>query len=403
MNETLRAALVIARRDYSAVIFSKTFIFFLLGPLFPLFIAVAAGGLTDKIGNEGPKPVLGIALSPAETAKIANARSRLIIDLGNQALPPLQSFPAGSDPKQLLTGRDSKVTTVLSGTLAAPVLTGKQGNIDAMRHNVSLLVGMASAEALPPLVTLKTQALAQAGEGRRDNQLITAHAAQVTLFLLTMLLAGMVLSNMVEEKTNKVIEVLAAAVPIDSIFLGKLIAMLGMSLTGIAIWASCAITGYLLLIGTNWPLPPPAVGWPVFILLGIAYFMTAYVLLGSLFLGIGAQAGTVREVQTLSMPVTMGQVLIFFLASSSVEHMGSFRETAAAIFPLSSPFAMIARAAQSDALWPHLLAIGWQLLCVMLIVRMGVRLFRRNVMKSGSAGRKRRGLFGRSRSSPSPS
>ena len=37
----------------------------------------------------------------------------------------------------------------------------------------------------------------------------------------------------------------------------------------------------------------------------------SYLLLGSIFLGIGAQASTAREVQTLSMPVTMAQVVIF--------------------------------------------------------------------------------------------
>src|SRR3546814_10534333 len=61
------------------------------------------------------------------------------------------------------------------------------------------------------------------------------------------------------------------------------------------------------------------------------------------------------------------------------------------LFPWSSPFAMIARAAQSPDLWPHLAIIPWQALWVGLTVRLGVSLFRRNVMKSG-AGEGRKGL-----------
>ena len=61
--------------------------------------------------------------------------------------------------------------------------------------------------------------------------------------MLTMLLAGMLLSNLVEEKSNKIIEVLAAAVPIDAIFLGKLFAMLAVSLVGIAVWARRRVIG----------------------------------------------------------------------------------------------------------------------------------------------------------------
>jgi ABC-2 type transport system permease protein len=113
----------------------------------------------------------------------------------------------------------------------------------------------------------------------------------------------------------------------------------------------------------------------------------AYLLLGSLFLGIGAMATTVREVQTLSMPATMGQLIFFFLASFSVTRLGEPIELFAAIFPFSSPFAMLARAAQQDVLWQHLLALGWQAFWVLLLIRFGARLFRRNVLKSGGGKR----------------
>ena len=224
--------------------------------------------------------------------------------------------------------------------------------------------------------------------------MLTAQGGQAILILLTMILAGMVLSNLVEEKTNKIIEILAAAIPMDAIFLGKLFAMLGMALVGIAVWSSMGLAG-ALVFGGNWnALPVPAVGWPLFILLMILYFSMAYLLLGSLFLGIGAMATTVREVQTLSMPVTMGQLLVFFLAYSSITKLGEPAEWFAVLFPFSSPFAMIARAAQMDNVWQHGLALVWQAIFTMIIIRFSVMLFRRNVMKSGPAAR-RKSLFAR--------
>ena len=69
-------------------------------------------------------------------------------------------------------------------------------------------------------------------------------------------------------------------------------------------------------------------------LLGIAYYSISYLLLGAMFLGIGAQASTVREVQTLSMPVTMVQVMIFCLASAAV---GSIRIAAMRMGGLDLP------------------------------------------------------------------
>jgi len=80
----------------------------------------------------------------------------------------------------------------------------------------------------------------------------------------------MVLSNLVEEKANKIIEVLAAAVPMDAVFFGKLLAMLGVSLVGIAVWGSVA--GLALLAGGGGlsMLSTPAVGWAMFLALGLA-------------------------------------------------------------------------------------------------------------------------------------
>ena len=110
-------------------------------------------------------------------------------------------------------------------------------------------------------------------------------------------------------------------------------------------------------------------------------------MLGSLFLGVGAMAATVREVQTLSMPATMAQLLIFFLSMYTVTKIGEPVEQFASVFPFSSPYAMIARAAQEPVLWHHGVAIIGQITFAILLLRIGVALFKKNVMKSGNGGR----------------
>ncbi len=217
-----------------------------------------------------------------------------------------------------------------------------------------------------------------------EKHSLEAQIGEMILFFFTILLSGMVLSQLIEEKSNKIIEVVAAAVPIDALFVGKLFAMLAASLLGIVVWITAgALLIQLVKHGGVATLPPPAVGWPAFILLGMVYFAMNYLLLGSAFLTIGAQASTVREVQTMSMPVTFGQVLLFGFASSAVGAPDGKMALAAAIFPLSSPMTMLARAAEDHRLWPHLIAIVWQMLWVGLILHFGSRLFRRTVLKSG--------------------
>jgi ABC-2 type transport system permease protein len=199
----------------------------------------------------------------------------------------------------------------------------------------------------------------------------------------------MVLSNLVEEKANKIIEILAAAIPMDAVFLGKLFAMLAVSFVGIGCWG--LVGGVYALVAGNsaLALATPAVGWPMFIALGVIYFALAYLLIGALFLTIGSMAATVREVQTLSMPITFVQLVFFFIASYAVAAPGSIYEKVAIVVPFSSPYAMVARAAQDGALWPHVAVIAWQVLCIGLLIKLGAGLFRKLVMKSGPSGSKR--------------
>ncbi len=389
MKELLRAARVIARRDCTAVVLSRTFILFLIGPLLPIIIGMVFAGFTEKISSTDLRPVVGIAMTPSDTGRMTAAHERLSARMGPQALVRLRAVPSTPGPRELLARPDSNVVAILSGSVMQPVLTGKTDDLDKLQGDLSLIASAAAMDKALHLIKVERQEVTTSLGAQAQARLLIGRVAQIVMFFLTILLAGMILSNLVEEKTNKIIEILAAAVPIDAIFLGKLMAMLAMSFVGIAFWGGTAFTIFLALKGTTAGLPSPAVGWPMFLILAVVYFAMAYTLLGSLFLGIGAQAATVREVQTLNMPVTMGQMMIFFFASYAVDHMGDPVEMAAAIFPFSSPFTMIARAAQEPAIWPHLVAIVWQGLFVALIIRVGVLLFRRHVMQSGGQWWKR--------------
>lgn len=388
MMPVLRAAYVIARRDFTALVFSKAFLFFLIGPLLMFGIAVGAGSLGSEVAHDTGTPVIGAVMPEAAVERLAAARATL-----GRAAPLLPRIEAAQgEPATLLrTGRDGRgYAAILTGTLDRPTLHATEGAIRGFGPDVRLLLADARDPLDPARVPLATRPVAMARAVAEPDRMLTAQIGQTVLFLLTMLLAGMVLSNLVEEKANKIIEILAASVPLESIFLGKLFAMLAMAWLGIAVWGGAAAL-LILASGSALPsLPPPAVGWPVFLLLGILYFSTAYMVLGSLFLGIGAMASTVREVQTLSMPVTMGHLGVFLLATYTLSRMGQPVELVAAIVPFSSPFVMLARAAQQPALWTQGIAILWQCLATWAMIRVGTAMFRRNVLKSGGGGKRRR-------------
>lgn len=392
----IRSAFVVGRRDFVATVMSKTFLFFLLGPLFPLGFGIIFGNIGGRMAQDDNKTTVAVVASPAEFAEIDRARAGLNTLFAGDPLPQLVRVDGAGTPAEVdrLLGDEAKrVRAVLTGGPDAPRLTGaivQDGNV---RRSLTLILtqvrqqrALAAAGAAAPPVVIALRQVDRSAGSIATAQTLTARMGQVLLFMLTILLAVQLLSNLIEEKSNKVIEILAAALPIDAIFVGKLFAMLAVSIVGISVWATAAAIGASIWLPPGMTLPEPAVGWPLFVALGVLYFTASYLLLGALFLGIGAQASSVREVQTLSMPVTMGQVGIFLFASSAVGKYASPVGIGAALFPFSSPFTMIARAAQMPQVWPHLLALAWQAVWVFIIIRFASRLFRRSVLKSGPSG-----------------
>lgn len=395
-----RAAAVIARRDYVATVWSRSFLLFLLGPM----IAALFGGVLGKVGAQTD----GVALQPIMIAVVDQKReaplkaSHDLLDTRIDDLPALRFVrPSGTPDAQaraLLNETKGNIALVMTGWPDVPKITGSRKQVDALAPTMRLIMEQALASeqlvqigVKPPKLDIGFAVVDPVAGKSSTNRYFLARTAQTILFVLTILLAGMLLSNLVEEKSNKVIEVLAAAVPVDAIFLGKLVAMLGVSLTGITIWGTL-IAGGVIAAFDGGPIPQPGIGWPLFVVLGAAYYVMNYMILGGLFLGIGSQAATVRDVQTLSMPITMAQIAIFAAGSAVVNDLDKPMGLLAAVFPLTSPLTMIARAAQEDTLWPHLLALGWQALWVVFIIRFAARRFRTGVLKSGAP---KSGWFGR--------
>lgn len=393
----LRSVGVIARRDCVAVIFSRAFVFFLLGPLFPVVVGLFAGSVGSSVEQSLDDGVIGVAMPGHEGDRLAMARDALVDSLAGPVpvIVVLKRLAPGEHFDARAALRDHHIEGVVTGTLSAPVLTATTGRGHVWYGPLGLIATRALTGQPAHVTAVGLDIVATSAARERNGRTMTAQGAQLLLFMLTMLLAGMVLSNLVEEKTNKIIEVLAAAIPLDALFLGKLVAMLVVSLVGISVWGLGF--GVMVLAGMRSipMLATPAVGWPLFAGLGLAYFAMAYLLLGAVFLAIGGLATTVREVQTLSMPATMLQLLVFLVTGLALAHQGGALDWAARLVPVSSPYAMIARAALDPAIAPHVLALAWQAAWVVVFVRAGSGLFRRTVLKSGPARSTRPRWFAR--------
>jgi ABC-2 type transport system permease protein len=407
MNRLIRQIAVIARRDFLAMVATPTFLLFLLAPLFMIgFGAVGGSGAAQLGASSAEKTRVAAIVGGADAARLQAAdRTLRALYRGEEGPPVLLIIEplgdANAQTKSVFARKDLDVTAVLAGSLSAPKI---KYNMPSRRHAeyLAMLADDVVREGRTGLALDKriiTPAITEnpsTKSGSVRGQQAAGFGAVFVIFFLTLLLAGQAVGTLAEEKSNKVIEILAASVPLEAVFLGKLIGMFGVAVLFVGFWGTLVMLGVSVVPQAAPVLTglAPAIGVPAFFILGALYFTMAYMLLGAVFLGVGAQAATIREIQMLSLPITVFQVSMFGLSAAAASNPGSSIARIAEIFPFSSPFAMAARGATDPAIWPHIVALGWQALWVAITIWIAVRLFRIGVLKSGSGWR---GLFRRKR------
>ena len=158
-----------------------------------------------------------------DALKLEIAHERARDELGGRvpAFEFVDPADAGKDAMDgMLRDASGKVGATLTGSLDAPVLTATAAQVDAWRGVVAMQLAAARDNGQFSYPSLQTKSVQTSGASQKRSRQQTAQAAMTLLFLLMMLLAGMVLSNLVEEKANKIIEILAAALPMDAVFPG---------------------------------------------------------------------------------------------------------------------------------------------------------------------------------------
>ena len=152
----IQAAMVIARRDFVAVLFSKAFFFFLIGPLFFLGISAVGGVLGAKAAVSADPPALAVALPAPDSAAFVIAHDRLaqLTRMPDLAVSPAYTTAA---PDALLESQDRNIAAVLAGSLAQPRLIGPQEQIDSWRGEVALTIATANGTAATqyPVIALQ--------------------------------------------------------------------------------------------------------------------------------------------------------------------------------------------------------------------------------------------------------
>jgi ABC-2 type transport system permease protein len=196
------------------------------------------------------------------------------------------------------------------------------------------------------------------------------------VFYMTALGFGMMIAqSVVQEKESRVVEILAAAVPIRSLLWGKVLGNTVLALSQIVVIAGASLIGLLATDQADiLEVVAPVAGWFV------VFFVLGFIALAGLWAVAGSLATRQEDLGSTTLPGQMILMIPFFFSVFA----GSSAKTVASFVPIASSMSMPGRMLTEDVpVWQPLVAIALLLAATVLIVRMGARLYERTLLQTG--------------------
>ena len=256
------------------------------------------------------------------------------------------------------------------------------------------------------------------GDETSSNTYIAMTAGFIFTFLIYMFVmsyGGMVMQSVMEEKTNRIVELMVSSVKPFQLMMGKIIGVALVGFVQLAIWG-VMLSIILMVCGSVFGLSAapavPAVagadaqmaavaqqagggeaaeimsalmGLP-YAELGIMfvlYFVGGYLLYASFFAAVGASINAQEDSSQFIMPVVLIMVFGLYAAMYSVENTNGPLAFWASIFPLTSPIVMMVRIPFGVPWWEEVLSLGLLFATSMAFVWISARIYRVGILMYG--------------------
>jgi len=212
-----------------------------------------------------------------------------------------------------------------------------------------------------------------------EGEAIGVPAAMMMLMLMmTMLGSSPLVGVILEEKMQRIAEVMLGSVRPFEFMLGKLIGMIGVSFSMLAIYGAVGLVA-ARYYGIAQYLPYHLVPWFV------AFLVASILMFGSLMAAMGASCNDMKEAQSVMMPVILLVIVPTFVwINVAREPLSSFSTTMAFIPPFT-PILMMVRLASPTAIpaWQPWVGLAGVVACAALCVWIGGRIFRVGILMQG--------------------
>lgn len=238
----------------------------------------------------------------------------------------------------------------------------------------------------------------------------------VVIFFFIFLYGSQVMRGVIEEKSNRIVEVIVSSIKPFQLMMGKIIGIGLVGLTQFLIWILFSILiftaagmifesggfdsvaavdglrsggqtpidfetflqqqdGFSLLVSINWPL---------ILFMFFIYFIGGYLLYGSLFASVGAAVDSETDTQQFLMPVMLPLFFSYFVAIMSVSNPEGFAAKLFSFIPLSSPIIMMIRTPlNSTTVWELLISVMILFGTAVFFVWLAGRIYRTGILMYG--------------------
>ncbi len=312
-------------------------------------------------------------------------------DSGVEAVILINGDPATDDKALQIHSRNQVPADLVA------IVENTVGN--QVRQDKLAAYGIDSLDRIIADVQKPVHAITMQRDSDGSTKITNADIATAAGFLFTFLIymfvmsyGAMVMQSVMEEKTNRIVELMVSAVSPFQLMLGKIVGIALVGLTQLAVWTlmlTAILTAAGQMFGTSGTgeatmMLSALMNLPFFeiTLLFILFFIGGYLLYASLFAAIGASINAQEDAQQFMTPMIVIMVFAMYAGLYSAENTNGPLAFWSSMFPLTSPIVMMVRIPHGVPLWQELLSLGLLfgtcLACVWIsgkIYRIGILLY----------------------------
>lgn len=273
----------------------------------------------------------------------------------------------------LRSGTAPNHTRLLLGVLRDAVVRARAAHSG---HSYEQLRALMTRPPIEPIRITET-----GGETREsaETRMLIPMAFMILLWIATFTSGNQLLTSTIEEKSNRVMEVLLSAVSPMQLMTGKILGQAGVSFVMMAIYAGLGLLGLAAAARADLVAPIQLV------YLGL-YFIMAYFMIASIMAGIGSAVTELRDAQSLITPAMLVLMIPLVLWLPISENPNGMLATITSFVPPLIPFVMILRvtsASEQPALWQIVASLIVGYASMVAMVWMCAKIFRIGVLMYG--------------------